>query len=179
MYRECEIKGKKESMTLHTGDTILIDTCSLIEGDRYKFLFSNLKCLSTAETYKELSRVAAEKLRKHKTISNISIKIVKETPDVRNEAKKLYRRYGLVWGVSYVDCVNLAQAKVNKEPLMTCDRALIKVAEKEGVKVVPMLLNGKNRISIIISKTVCENVSSKYSLPVTKLEESKTNDGRM
>jgi hypothetical protein len=54
---------------------------------------------------------------------------------------------------------------------MTCDRALLKVAQKEGVKTVPMLSRGKQRISIVLSKTVCENVG--FIHPI-KLEEVTT-----
>jgi len=146
------------NIILNTGETILVDTCSLIDGDKYKLLLSNLRCLSTEETYKELLRVATKKL------TNISVEIVKESSNIKSEAKKLYRRYGLVWGVSYVDCLNLAWAKLNNRPLMTCDRALLKVAQKEGVKTVQMLSCGKQRISIILSKTVCENVGFIYPI---------------
>jgi predicted nucleic acid-binding protein len=159
------IKLERNNIILNTGEVILVDTCSLIEGDKYEFLLSNLKCLSTEEAYKELLRVANKKL------TNISVEIVEESPDIKNEAKKLYRRYGLVWGVSYVDCLNLAWAKLNGKPLMTCDRALLKVAQKEGVKTVPMLSRGKQRISIVFSKIACENVSFMHP---TKSEEVAT-----
>jgi len=157
----CNLATRK-NLTLDAGESIVVDTCSIIEGSNYKFLFSNLKCLATTGTYEELLRVENKKL--NKKLNDICFEIVKDNPEVRRQAKKLYEKYGLILGVSFVDCLNLAWAKLNNRPLMTCDRALLKVAQKEGVKTVPMLSRGKQRISIILSKTVCENVGFIYPI---------------
>lgn len=150
-------------------DTILVDTCSLIELMNWsscKFVFSHVRCLILPETYKELFNVAPKELKLLKSLNNISFETLEITTEIRHKAKELYKQYGLIKGLSYVDCLYLASAKINNIPLMSCDRILLKVAEKEGVRTIPMFLHerlSKQTISIVISKVTCGNVSFKDS----------------
>jgi hypothetical protein len=160
-----KIKIERKNTTVNAGEAIIVDTCSIINGEKFEFLFSRLNCLATKETFKEFLRVTKKKL------NNSCFKILEDNTEVKKEAKRLYLKYGLVWGVSYVDCLNLAWAKINGKPLMTCDRALLKVAQKEGVEIIPMLPYGRQKISVVLSKTICENVSFKESTHLTKPKE--------
>jgi predicted nucleic acid-binding protein len=171
-------KKNRTTITLTQNDEIVVDTCSLIEGNRYPSMFQKLKCFIVPQAHRELASVLRKKLNLAFTPNSIDTKTLEITPEIATEAKKLYDKYGLMWGVSRIDCLFLASAKINKVPLMTCDRALLNVAKKEDVKVIPMFLHGKQGISIIISKTVCENVSFKDLIPKTKLED-KADDGRV
>jgi len=161
-------RERNHIVSLNAGERILVDTCSLIEGNRYKSIFSKVTCLVLPQTYRELSRVVAKRRELCCNMSTISAETIEESYEVQIEARRLYRKYGLLWGLSYVDCLYIASAKIGDVPLMSCDRALLKVAEKEGVRIIPMHLHGKQMISIVISKVTCENVAS-----ISKSEEDK------
>lgn len=168
-YSAKETVQKRKNATLNAGDTVLVDTCSLIEGKIYIWKnFSNIKVLP--QTFKELSKIIAKKSKLSKL--DISTKTLEVTVEIETKARRFYRKYGLVWGLSYVDCLYLAAAKFFGIPLMSCDRALLKASEKEGVKTIPMYLSGrgnKQTLSIVLSKVTCENVSF---LPQQKKIES-------
>lgn len=158
-----KLKESTSIIPFKAGDSVLIDTCSIIESfQRYSFLLSKIKCFVISQAIKELTRVGKKEPKVKGLIRKFSANIIEETDEMKVEAVKLYRRYGLLWGLSYVDCLYLAAAKLNNISLMSCDRALIKVAEKEGVNVIPMHINQKKRkriISVIVSESICSNVS--------------------
>lgn len=168
---------QKESVnitTLKAGDSVLIDTCSLIESaQRCSFLLSEIKCFVVQQAIRELTRLGKKDPNIKELTCKVPASILDETNEMRVEAIKFYRQYGLLWGLSYVDCLYIAAAKLNNIPLMSSDQAVIKVARKVGVNIIPMYINqkkGKKTVSVIISETVCNNVSFKDSVKMVAEE---------
>jgi rRNA-processing protein FCF1/uncharacterized C2H2 Zn-finger protein len=152
---------------------VLVDTCCLLNIVVHKQIIPLLSSLRKkaklfviSKTYGELARIISRNPQKFngnyqgfRNLLNKGIKIEKIDeckPEIVLEAKKLYKRYGLIWELSYVDCLYIATAKVYKLKLMSSDRTLLEVAEREGVNVIPMYekeFRGKRVISLVISST--------------------------